>query len=474
MMKKTFKRIMTQILCVLMLLQMLPVNMPAEEGGWQTLASDPIKGETSYLVRFIHGEDVLSQIIVEGGTLETLPEDPFQEGSYFVGWNTEPDGTGTSVVQGMAVTSNMDAYAIFEQLTVYTVTVSYWYHNPTTHEDVVFSEPIYEIEAQDVPYTIIPPSSTEVTELVDPNYPIYYPVVSSLQITSADLAAAQDYTIEKSVQYVPFTATYDYVYYLKDLQGALYGVPPSAGRAWRHEHHRDADILTFAQADFEYLTPTLIDQSTGKEVPAYYTRKEFTLTLESLGGSFIAPLTALYGDTVSVAGLSPTRTGYNFMGWFDAVDENGHAAGNQVTGDVVLAGDQTVYAKWEGQQVGYTILYMREMYDAAGNTYVFDRSATATAQVGTTVVATSAPPLTPGINGYEFDNALNAASSVVIAADGSSVLKVYYSLIRYTIVFNINRSTGRITIGGQTYTGSNYKIHNVVLGENVSARWPAG
>ena len=63
---------------------------------------------------------------------------------------------------------------------------------------------------------------------------------------------------------------------------------------------------------------------------------------------------------------------------------------------------------------------------------------------------------------------------MVIAADGSSVLKVYYSLIRYTIVFNLNRTTGRIAIGGQTYTGSNYRILNVVLGENVAARWPAG
>jgi hypothetical protein len=209
MMKKTFKRTVTQILCILMLFPMLPANMPAEEEGWQTITSDPIRGVTAYTVNFIHGEDVFSQLIAEGGMLETLPDNPFLEGFCFVEWNTEPDGSGTPVSQDMEITADTDAYAIFEEPSVYTLTVICWYHDPTTHEDVVFSEPIYEIEAQDVPCAIIPPTSVEVTEQVDPNDPIYYPVEYSLQITSADLAAAQDYAAMKSLQYVPYTATYD-------------------------------------------------------------------------------------------------------------------------------------------------------------------------------------------------------------------------------------------------------------------------
>ena len=193
---------------------------------------------------------------------------------------------------------------------------------------------------------------------------------------------------------MPYTATYDYVYYLKDLQGdgytEFYRISDIRGVM---STTVTAEIRTFDEADFEYATPTFIDQSTGMEVPAYYTRKQFTLSFESLGGSFIAPLTALYGESLSVAGLVPTRTGYNFLGWYDAVDEDGHAAGNPVTGDVELSGDQTLYAKWEGQQVGYTILYMREQYSAAGNTYVFDRSGTGTARWG----RRSSPPMRPAL-----------------------------------------------------------------------------
>lgn len=114
-MKGTFKRLIPQILCVLMFLQMFPANTPAEEEGWQTITSDPIRGVTAYTVNFIRGEDVFSQMIVEGGTLETLPENPFQEGFRFVEWNTKPDGSGTTVVQDMAVTSDLDVYAIFEK-----------------------------------------------------------------------------------------------------------------------------------------------------------------------------------------------------------------------------------------------------------------------------------------------------------------------------------------------------------------------
>lgn len=132
-----------------------------------------------------------------------------------------------------------------------------------------------------------------------------------------------------------------------------------------------------------------------------------------------------------------------------------------------------LYAKWRGQQVPYTIVYMKEKYENGSTSYVYDNSRTAQAEVGTTVVATNAPDLTNNINGYEKDTERNAASTAVIKADGTSVLTVYYKLIRYTLIFNINRNSGRITMGGQTYTGSNYRIENVVLGEDVSSRWPS-
>ena len=98
------------------------------------------------------------------------------------------------------------------------------------------------------------------------------------------------------------------------------------------------------------------------------------------------------------------------------------------------------------------------------------RSATAT--VGTTVYASSAPNIPTTLNGFERETDLNyEGSSVEIAADGSSVLIVRYTLIRYTLVFNANQGT--INIGGSTYTGSSYRIENVVLGQAIGDLWPA-
>lgn len=90
--------------------------------------------------------------------------------------------------------------------------------------------------------------------------------------------------------------------------------------------------------------------------------------------------------------------------------------------------------------------------------------------------------------GYERESAhgMNANSNVTIAADGTSVLKVYYSLIRYTLVFNLNNdsvssvpsyikghiyvgkitvpmTSGVISVNGQTYTNSIIKSKMLYL-----------
>ncbi|WP_307976493.1 hypothetical protein [uncultured Streptococcus sp.] len=131
-----------------------------------------------------------------------------------------------------------------------------------------------------------------------------------------------------------------------------------------------------------------------------------------------------------------------------------------------------------------------EKYDNSTNTtsYVYDSQKTASAKVGDSVKATSASGLTSVPTGYEREKAYgkNSTSKVTIEADGSSVLKVYYSLIRYTFVFNLNSGgnvlnsngypistvSGFMTVNGNNYTDSKYTISNLVLGQDVSPNWP--
>jgi hypothetical protein len=114
---------------------------------------------------------------------------------------------------------------------------------------------------------------------------------------------------------------------------------------------------------------------------------------------------------------------------------------------------------------------MKEQYDNATGTtsYVYENSKNAYATVGTEVTASSAPGIT--LNGYEKNAEMNAESTATIAADGSSVLLVYYRLIRYTFVFDANGGT--INIGGKTYTGRNYRLEDLVIGKSVLDVWPS-
>ena len=129
----------------------------------------------------------------------------------------------------------------------------------------------------------------------------------------------------------------------------------------------------------------------------------------------------------------------------------------------------TIYAGWEAQQTTYTVAYFKEVWDNASNTskYVYDSSKTFQAEVGATVTASSKGSMSY----YDFD--ASKSTSAVVSPDGKTVVNGYYTLKRYTIVFDLDKSSGRININGQTWKDSDYKIENVVLGQDVSFYWPA-
>ena len=437
--------------------------------------------ENEYEVRFIvYEEDGVTEIerlsqyfkVTEGEPITTMPQDPFVAGRIFEKWVNKD--TGAEVTAATVVTGPITAVAQFREVTVYSITVKYFYKNDQSTV-FVFNTELLQVEADELPYTITAPSTTQTAADQVAGAPIYYASPTSQTVQLADFDAEHKTTVE--FEYVPYTALYDISYVVKDLTGEGYT-----------EIERVQDVHGVLNA---YVTPEVKDypnyvlelaegaiiETSGmggqpKQVfLVKYVRKNFTLSYETNGGSYVAGGTYPYGSNVSVASSNPTRAGYTFGGWY--LDEGlTQPAGNSVT----IEGNTTLYAKWTGAQVGYTIVYMLEEYNNDTNTtsYVYDNSRAATGTVGSTVYASSAPALTGNkYRGYEADTAFNATSSATIAADGSSVLVVHYKLIRYTLVFNINRNDGRITMNGETYTGSNYRVVDVVLGQDVSSMWPA-
>ena len=137
---------------------------------------------------------------------------------------------------------------------------------------------------------------------------------------------------------------------------------------------------------------------------------------------------------------------------------------------VTLEKDVTVYAKWTAKEAGYTIAYFRQVWDNSTDSahYVYDSSVSASGVVGTTVTGTAKRN---GIANCEFAS----ADSATIKADGSTVVNVYYDLIQYTFIFDLNDrngNTGKIVMNGKTYDDVNRYEIKAVLGQDISALWP--
>lgn len=440
----------------------------------------------SYTVTFYNEDSEITSTQIEAGTaLTILPETPFKSGYRFDHW--ENAETHETVTADTIVTSDLTVKAVFTEISIYTVTVNYYYHNNSANQDVTFDKEIFQLEERDTPYQITPPTSTEVKREEDSTLTadaIYYPQEAVIELQLGDLAIKDeldgniDGKVTINLQYVPYTAEYTVHYMLKNLTGDDYTEIQSVTNHGVLGSTVSPQVLSYDYAIFEKTEATKLTQSQGQNLYVYYTRNSYTLSYNTNGGSYIPYQTGLYESKVSLTDNVPTKTGYTFVGWHEKEDLSDTA---KTSGTITLDSDKTLYAEWKANTVNYTINYYKEVYNNATGTtsYVYDSAVSASGKVGTTVQADEAPALTTVPTGYERESAygMNANSNVTIAADGTSVLKVYYSLVRYTFVFNLNGpyyytngfSTGRISKNGSDYYNSNYTIQNVVLGQDISS-----
>ncbi|MBT0931197.1 peptidoglycan linked protein (LPXTG motif) [Streptococcus infantarius subsp. infantarius] len=447
----------------------------------------------SYTVTFYNDDSEITSTQIEAGTaLTILPETPFKSGYRFDHW--ENAETHETVTADTIVTSNLTVKAVFTKISIYTVTVNYYYHNNSANQDVTFDKEIFQLEERDTPYQITPPTSTEVKREEDSTLTadaIYYSQEAVIELKSGDLAIKDeldgniDGKVTINLQYVPYTAEYTVHYMLKNLTDDDYTEIQSVTNHGVLGSTVSPQVLSYDYATFEKTEATKLTQSQGQDLYVYYTRNSYTLSYNTNGGSYIPYQTGLYESKVSLTDNVPTKTGYTFVGWHEKKDLSDTA---KTSGTITLDSDKTLYAEWKANTVNYTINYYKEVYNNATRktSYVYDSAVSASGKVGTTVQANQAPALTTVPTGYERESAygMNANSNVTIAADGTSVLKVYYSLIRYTFVFNLNgtlfnvnsypvgSTSGSMTVNGTSYTSSQYRISNVVLGQDISSQWP--
>ena len=146
--------------------------------------------------------------------------------------------------------------------------------------------------------------------------------------------------------------------------------------------------------------------------------------------SFVVDGTAVEGypttakvDSDITAPAEPTKDGYKFLGWY-AQGTNAEFNGKMPTTDVVYE------AKWTaGDHTQYAITIY--MMDTNGQ---YTMSTTTVSHGVTGAIASIVPGATEG---FTYDGTLSELSKE-IAADGSTVLKIYYARDLYTVTWNVD------------------------------------
>ncbi len=170
-----------------------------------------------------------------------------------------------------------------------------------------------------------------------------------------------------------------------------------------------AQLYTFNAGFINNDQVTTLNRS-GHAVRAVFSSDMYTLNFDANGsGASVSPTSTsinggqTYGQGVGLGGVlpTPTRSGFNFLGWFPAAN----GSGTEVLASTTLnTSVLTLYAKWI-ETVNLTV-------SAEAKSKVYDNTGTTDPSLTYTVV----PPLDPGDS---LTGALTRAAGLVVVADAA-------------------------------------------------------
>ena len=183
---------------------------------------------------------------------------------------------------------------------------------------------------------------------------------------------------------------------------------------------------------------TIAQGSTGnREYTANWAIREFTITFNTVDGTVVDAITANFGEEIT-APADPTKDGYVFCGWNPALPLT------------MPAYDTTCVAMWTEQgETKFAIEHYQQNLDGKSYTLV----ATDNSKTGKAGATTSVAP--NNYTGFSLERIENAE----IAADESTVAKVYYSRNIYTLAYDAK--------GGEL--SGEYKSDSVLYGAAITA-----
>ena len=239
------------------------------------------------------------------------------------------------------------------------------------------------------------------------------------------------------------------------LKADGYGIPSSYEVYWVLLNDLKEPIDLDPEAEVNNLlniTEAICDNEGKVYVQVAYKQFGGTVSFISNGGTAVEPIVEVeVGQTLQgKQPADPTRVGYTFLGWYDKTLTSLFDWNTVLTEEAI-----ELYAKWEANDD--TAYAVEHYFEALDGTYKLESSEKL---AGTTEELVEAEALVK--EGFTHNEKHpEALEEAQIAADGSLVLKVYYSRNSYTVTFD--------AAGGEEKEAQTYK-YGQTLNLGVAAK----
>lgn len=336
----------------------IPATMPAEDvtitAKWNV---------NQYTITFdTDGGNSIAPITQDFGTDVVAPADPTKTGYTFTGWDRE-------------IPSTMPAESI-------TVKAQWKINQYTITFDTDGGSDVAPI-TQDYNTAVVAPA--------DPTKEGY--TFAGWDATIPATMPAKDTVIKAKWTVNKYTITFD-------VDGGSYVAPITQNYGTEIVAPADPTKTGYTFAGWDTEIPSTMPAG-DMTIKAKWTVNQYTITVDTDGGSAIAPITQDYGTDV-VAPAAPTKTGYTFAGWSEAFPST------------MPAGDVTIKALWTVKTFDPEVNGKGVKFNANGGAFADGSTETLVkATFGEAIVAPAAPVRA----GYTFAGWAATAESKVALAD---------------------------------------------------------
>lgn len=381
-------------------LQTWPFTMPLD--GKTLYAKWTVNSYTISI--YVNGGSAINNITQNYDTVVTTPTNPTKTGYTFSGWYQEPTLTNAYVFPATMPAFNDEAYAK-------------WTINQYT---IVFVEnggsPVTDITQNYNSAVVAPTAPTRTGYTFGGWFTDNGTFANAYTFSTMPLDGI---TLYAKWNIVTYNITYT-------LNGGTNGANPATYQVTT----ATITLLPATRTGYTFngwyndsgftiqVTQIAVGSTGNKTLYAKFTINQYTILFEENGGSLVDDITQDYGTTVTEP-IDPTKTGYNFGGWFTS-----QAFTTLYVFNTMPAANTTAYAKWTE---GVFTVWFRD-WDGTilqEHEHTFGEDLTG-----------ETPPVDPTRTGYAFTG-WNASIPSTMPANNITIT-AQYSINQYTISFEEN------------------------------------